>query len=237
MTELNADAPPPTLAAPPPSKARGPLFWMLACCGGCALFALIPIVLVIVVAVKFRNAYVDSMDPQVQAKTYDAVVPNVGPPPGFRILVANSVPIFGSPIVVFVAEHVKGRVFDILFESPATVAILTRTRESESERENRKQLFESPTAQSVHDIPFFTTQNVRDVKTGTIPGHVFPLRYVTATLVDPRGDSRQSAAIAIVDLTPEDSRDAIILVIRAPSMDTVTHEFLVDFCKNFKPGE
>lgn len=229
MTELPTGVPP-----TPVPKKRGPAFWIFACCGGCALLALIPIVLGGAFFLRMSNAYDESQDPVVQTRTYDAAVPNLGPPPGYRIVVGNTVPFFGVSLIIFAPEDVKGEPLEI-FESSATIGFLVRSREDASDRAKRDRLFADPKSGEIPEIPFLERDEIQNVKTGTIPGHLFPLRYFTATIRE-GGRPGRRIGFAMVDLTPEGSEYATLLFLRSPTIDEITYEFLVEFCRNFKPG-
>lgn len=233
-----SDLPPPVVA---PKKSSFPT-WILGCCGGCLL-----LVLLVAGTIFFSVQHVVSRLEQgataeTQDRTYAELVTNLGPPPGYRILLGTS--LFTLPFVVFVPEDVPGSLEQIRESNPTSFAVLYRSQEGESEHAAREKLFttgHSPGApsllrmlvpaevQSQMDPPVF--------RVGTILGHRYPIRYAVGKKEGGRR-RRATVEIAYIDLTPPGTKgSAVQAILWRMEGPEITEEFLTRFCENFRPGE
>ncbi|MBL8696452.1 MAG: hypothetical protein JNJ88_20310 [Planctomycetes bacterium] len=233
-----SDLPPPVVA---PKKSSFPT-WIFGCCGGCLL-----LVLLVAGTIFFSVQHVVSRLEQgataeTQDRTYGDLVTNLGPPPGYRILLGTS--LFSFPFVVFVPEDVPGSLEQIRESNPSSLAILYRMQEGESERAARGKLFTTgrtsgapsflrmllpPEVQSQLDPPV--------LRVGTILGHRYPIHYAAGKMEGGRR-RRVTVEIAYIDLTPPGTKgSAVQAVLLRMDGQEITEDFLTRFCENFRPGE
>jgi hypothetical protein len=248
------------LAAAP--RSRGFPWWVIGCgCTGCLAFLLLAVGVPAIIGLSIFRVYKAGRDPSVQRETFERVVANAGPPPGFVVAWANTGP---WPLlddyhgVLFVPESTQGDL-ETQVQSADTFGLLVKSPEDEWQRAQRDQLFENGRVKADAEVltilqAFGADSDMDDVptlQTGTLSGHRFPLRYATAVIDDEsRGEStpervrvskkrhRRSGAVAIIDLTPPGVKGtATVLWLLRKTSDPFAPEYLTDFCRNFRPGE